>query len=134
MSREWESLQGRASLGAIRLAVLLTGALAVFPAGCWLAVEHWEAKDVPFSGGLLLMVVAGLLAEAALHEARRVEAWNAEARRLRWQAENDFPPPGGAAGDPGGASAARCGGGAFLKGDRGQGAGVSEEPVEGGRR
>lgn len=110
MKREWEEYQGRATLGAIRMGAMITGVMVMFPLGCWLAVEHWEARTAPLWGGLLLMVLAGVLVEGIAHEIRRVSGWNAEARRLRWQAENDFPPPGGAAGYPGGESAASRGG------------------------
>jgi len=127
----WEHLQGRATLGAIRLAVMITGVLVLFPLGCWLTLESWDRPDAPLWGGLFLMVISGVMVEAVAHEARRVSAWNAEARRLRWQAENDFPPPGGAADHPGGESAASCGGVDFFEGGRGQGAGVGEQPGEG---
>jgi hypothetical protein len=138
---EWESLKGRALLGAIRLAVMSTGVLVIFPLGCWLAVEHWDAKDLPLYGALLLMVLAGVLADAVAGECRRVAAWNAEAERLRWQEENDFPPPGGAADHPGGESAASSGGGDYFEGAGVRGSGVGgqgsefrNQPVEGGRR
>ena len=83
MSAAYEEAKGRAVCAGIRLALLLSAAVMMFPAGVWLMLEEGG------SSGVLLCALAGLLASGVPDEAARAKRLTKEAERLRWQLEEE---------------------------------------------
>ena len=82
----YEEARGRATCAGLRLALLLTGMVALMPAGIWLLLE---ASGFPQWGGGLLCTVAGVLASAIPEEKDRAERLTREAERLKCQVIGD---------------------------------------------
>jgi len=82
----YEEAKGRAICAALRLAVLVTGACALFPVGVWLMLE---ASGWPQWGGGLLCTVAGVLASGIPEEKEEAERRTREAERIKWQVEEE---------------------------------------------
>lgn len=86
MNAAYEEAKGRAICAAIRLGVLLGGALLLFPAGAWMMLECDGAKAW---GGGLLCAVAGWLAAGIPAEKQNAERRTREAERLKCQVISD---------------------------------------------
>ena len=78
----YEEARGRATCAGLRLALLVSGMVALMPAGIWLLLE---ATGFPQWGGGLLCTVAGVLASAIPEEKARAERLTREAARLKCQ-------------------------------------------------
>lgn len=83
MSAAYDEAKGRAVCAGIRLALLLSAAVMMFPAGVWLMLEEGGAS------GALLCALAGLMASGVPAEGTRAKRLTREAERLRWQLEDE---------------------------------------------
>jgi hypothetical protein len=86
MNGAYEETKGRAICAAIRLAVLFTGSITLFPAGAWLMLE--AAGLGQWAGGLLC-AIGGMLASGIPAEKQRAERLTREAERLKGQVISD---------------------------------------------